>query len=228
MKTTPLRANPPAPDYDGLARIYRALEYLAFGRSLEAARFCFLDRLQDCAHLLVLGEGDGRCLARTLRLMPHLRVTCVDASAAMLRRAAGRLGAEEAARVRFVQADARAFRAPPGIYDAIMTLFFLDGFTDEEVGGIIAGIRPSLRPGARWLTADFALPARTLPRWRAHLWLAVLYAFFRWETGLQVRRLPDIDSLLESAGFRREATRGFQGGLLRSSVFRGPGSACDA
>ena len=35
-----------AADFDRLARPYRALEYLAFGRALETARFRFLDRLR--------------------------------------------------------------------------------------------------------------------------------------------------------------------------------------
>lgn len=208
------------PDYDGLARVYRALELLAFGRDLETARFCFLDRLRDCGQLLVLGEGDGRCLARTLRRQPQLEATCVDASAAMLGRAAGRLGPAEQARVRFVQADVRDFRPAAGAFDGMMTHFFLDGFTDAEVAGIVARVVPALRPAALWLTADFALPERGPGRWRAHAWLAVLYAFFRWRTGLRVRRLPEIEGALAAAGFERVANRELQWGLIRTSVFR--------
>jgi len=208
------------PDYDGLARVYRALEFLAFGRDLEAARFCFLDRLRDCGQLLVLGEGDGRCLARTLRRQPQLKVTCVDASAAMLRRAAGRLDPAEQARVRFVQADVRDLRPAAGAFDGVMTCFFLDGFTDAEVAGIVSRVVPALRPAALWLTADFALPERGLGRWRARVWLAVLYAFFRWRTGLRVRRLPEIEAALAAAGFGRVANRELQWGLIRTSVLR--------
>jgi len=210
----------PPPDYDPLARVYRALEFLAFGRDLETARFCFLDRLEGCAHLLVLGEGDGRCLAQTLRRQPRLEVTCVDASVAMLRRAASRLSPAEQARVRFIQADARGFHPPAGAFDGVITDFFLDGFTDGEVTGIIARVMPALRPAALWLTADFALPDRGPARWRAHIWLAVLYAFFRWRTGLQVRRLPEIETALAAAGFERVAGRELQWGLIRSAVFR--------
>ncbi len=207
------------PNYDRLARPYRALEFLAFGRDLERARFCNLDRLGGCRNLLVLGEGDGRCLARTLELWREVQVTCVDASSAMLRRAAGRLDGRDRARVYFVQSDARDFRPAPRSYDGILTLFFLDGFTNGEVRDLIERVRPSLRADALWLVADFASPPRGLARWRARAWLAVLYRFFRWTTGLRVCRLPATEILLAQAGFRCLAERTFQWGLIRSSVF---------
>ncbi len=82
---------PAAANFDRLARIYRALEFLAFGGALERARFCFLDRLGGCDDILVLGEGDGRCLERLVGLAPHARIRCVDSSPAMLAVAAARV-----------------------------------------------------------------------------------------------------------------------------------------
>jgi ubiquinone/menaquinone biosynthesis C-methylase UbiE len=83
--------NESAANFDRLARIYRALEFVAFGRDLERARYCFLDQLASCRDILVLGEGDGRCLARLVHVAPAARIHCVDASAAMLACAARRL-----------------------------------------------------------------------------------------------------------------------------------------
>ena len=93
--------------FDRLAGIYRGLERLAFGRDLERARFCWLERLSACRSMLILGEGDGRCLERLVRVAPVAHIHCVDASAAMLTRAARRIaGTEAESRVRFEQADA--------------------------------------------------------------------------------------------------------------------------
>ena len=226
MKASPAPVDGGPPDYDGLARTYRALEYLAFGRSLEAARFCFLERLQRRKRILLLADGDVRCLARALRLHPQLEATCVDASAAMLRRAAGRLSGQETARARLIHADARVYDPPPGTFDAVVTHFFLDGFTDQDVRRIVARVAPSLHPMAPWLIADFALPDRAPARWRARVWLLFLYGFFRWQTGLRVGHLPEIGPAMAEAGFDRLAFRDFQGGMIRSSIFafRGTGS----
>ncbi len=208
-------------NFDPLARWYRALEFLAFGRDLERARFCLLDRLADCEEILVLGEGDGRCLARLVQAAPRARVRCLDGSAAMLARAAARLAEQPArSRVSFEQADILAATFPAASYDAVVTCFFLDCFTAAEVEGIVARVAASLRPGARWLFADFAIPPRGFARMRAQIWLGSLYAFFGWRTGLATRRLPPSETILRAAGFVSEAAREFQGGLIRGELFR--------
>lgn len=223
--------NPPAipvaprASFDRLAGVYRALEYLAFGRDLERARFGLLGRLRDCEAILVLGEGDGRCLAQLVRAAPRARIHCVDASAAMLARAAARAqGAGAAERVTFQCADIFQAELPPGAYDAAVTLFFLDCFSPEQTGEIVRRVQRSLRPGAGWLFADFVLPPRGLARLRARLWLRGLYLFFRWQTGLRTRALPPAEEILRAAGFRPEAVRDYQWGLVRSTFMSQPGS----
>jgi ubiquinone/menaquinone biosynthesis C-methylase UbiE len=93
-------------NFDRLAGIYRALEYIAFGRDLERARFFHLDRLSESRSILVLGEGDGRCLERLVSAAPKARIDCLDFSPAMLACAARRIVDHEAVqRVTFRQAD---------------------------------------------------------------------------------------------------------------------------
>lgn len=141
----------------------------------------------------------------------------------MLARAHARLMGQPAqSRVVFTLADVFLIRFPAMHYDAAVTFFFLDCFCPEEVAAIIARVKKSLRPGAPWLFADFAVPSRGLARIRARAWLAVLYAFFRWQTGLAVRALPLSERLLTDAGFFCAKAREFQAGLIRSAVFTTP------
>ena len=208
--------------FDRLARVYRVLEFAAFGRDLERARFCLLEHLSGCRDILVLGEGDGRCLARLVGLAPQARFHCVDASGAMLALARHRLAAAGRAGpcVRFEHADAFSAALAPAHYDAVVTLFFLDCFSTEQVAALRDRIQASLKPGAAWLFADFAVPSQGWQRWRARAWLAVLYAFFRWQTNLAAWSLPDSERLLAEAGWRPEAIREFQGGLVRTVLFQ--------
>jgi SAM-dependent methyltransferase len=210
-------------NFDRLAAPYLFLERLAFGRDLERARFCYLDRLRRCESILLLGEGDGRCAARLLAAAPGARLHCIDASAAMIARARARVaGDPAAARVTFAQADALTSPWPDQAYDAVVTLFFLDCFTAEEVAGLVGRLGPRLRPGSLWLFADFVLPAGGWRRLRARLWLGLLYFFFRWQTRLSARSLPPSEQLLASAGWREEAHCDRQNGLLRTALFRRP------
>jgi cyclopropane fatty-acyl-phospholipid synthase-like methyltransferase len=206
--------------YDQLSHIYRLVEFIAYGRALERARFQHFSRLRDCKHLLLLGDGDGRGLALACRLAPHARIDSLDFSAGMLDHAARRLRPEDRARVTLRQADALTADFPANTYDAVTTLFFLDCFSSEQVRAFIERLRPALKPDALWLYADFALPPRGFFRARAQVWLALMLFFFRWQTGLTVRALPQAEDLLHAAGFRRLAETSWQGGFILSAVFQ--------
>lgn len=212
--------------FDRLARVYHGLEVLAFGRALERARFAFLDRLSDRERILVLGEGDGRCLERLVEAAPKASIVCVDASAAMLERARRRLVTPHArARVEFVHTDLTTFAFEPLRFDAVVTFFVLDCFPEDVVATLVDRIATSLRPGAPWLWADFVLPAKGFARLRARIWLRVLYGFFRIATRIPARRLPATERLLQERGFHSEAAANFSRGLVRSAVWRADLSA---
>lgn len=222
------RNRPPATaNFDPVANWYRALEFVAFGGDLERARFCLLPRLADRRRILILGEGDGRCLARLVALAPAARIDCIDASPAMLAAAARRLPSAARERVTFRCADALAASFGDERYDAILTLFFLDCFRSDQVRSLVSTLGEHAAPEACWLFADFVVPPRGWRRWRAHVWLAVLYTFFRWGTGLRVSRLPDSEAAIASAGFTSTETQTRQHGLLRTTLYRRTGEKAE-
>jgi ubiquinone/menaquinone biosynthesis C-methylase UbiE len=205
--------------FDRVARGYRALEFAAFGRDLERARFAHLGRLAADGDILLLGEGDGRCAARLAAVAPLARIHCVDSSPGMIACAARRVAdAGASARVTFECADLRTFTPRAGAYDGVATLFVLDCFDAQGVASIVARVGTALRPGALWLFADFILPPSGFARLRARAWLAVLYAFFQWETGLQVSALPPSQAILGGAGWQEVEGIDLNGGFVRSAV----------
>ncbi len=206
------------PDFDRLARPYRWLEYLSFGPLLERCRFYRLPELIDARRALVLGDGDGRFLARLLKSNPQLRADAVDLSPAMmqlLNRRAAEAGALD--RVTLHCVDAREF-IPAGSYDLVVTHFFLDCFTTDELRALVGRIRSHLTPGARWVASEFAIPsgAASLP---ARLIVGTLYLAFGLLTGLRIRQLPDHAAALRSAGLSLHARRCWLGGLLASELW---------
>lgn len=205
--------------FDGLASAYLWLERLAFGKDLENARFCHINHLRGCRRVLILGEGDGRFLAQLVRQFPAVQVDCIDASSAMLAKVESRLRAEDRARVNFRHVDALSADFGTSLYDAVVTLFFLDCFTAEEVAGLVDRVLVALREEACWLWADFALPEHGWRRWRAQVWLRGLYCFFRNQTALTACKLPPTEASLATAGLVLRAENSFQAGLLRSAVW---------
>ncbi len=218
-------ASPAPTGFCRLAGVYSFLEKLMFGRQLERARFCHLPHLRDCRDILLLGEGDGRCLARLVKIAPHARFHCVDSSPAMLGRTMARLDAADRARVTVIHADVLAWVPPPAAYDAVVTVFFLDCLSTAEVRSLVEKLAPALRPAARWVWADFVLPERGFARWRAQVWLGAMYRFFRHAAGLAPRHLPPAEDIFHAAGWRPVARQGFQGIFTLSVVFSQPGCA---
>ncbi len=203
---------------DSIARWYRFFEYSAFGRELERRRFEFLPRTTGCKHALMLGEGDGRFLQLFLQQNPEAGVDYVDSSAKMLSLARRRAGSHHA-RVRFHQADALHWTPPGDGYDLIVTHFFLDCFNQSGLVHLIAGIARHTTQ-ATWIVSDFHQPQRGFAALRATCWLRLLYAFFRFTTGLRARKLPDHRTILTANGFRLERAIESEAGLLVSELWR--------
>jgi ubiquinone/menaquinone biosynthesis C-methylase UbiE len=207
-------------NFDGLAPVYRLLEYATFGPMLQRCRTALLPRLAPARHALILGDGNGRFLEQLLRAQPGLRCDSVDISPAMLARQHARLpDGGLAAGARFYQADLRRFTPPGASYDLVVSHFFLDCLNDAEVEALIACIRPRLTPDAAWLVSEFAVAPRGLWRWACRCLIRGLYLAFALLTGLETRRLPDYSAALRRHGFHLAAEQKLLGGLLRAQLW---------
>ena len=203
---------------DPISRWYRWIEYAAFGRALERARWAFVDQLAASRRILIFGEGDGRTLARVLAVAPDARVDVVELSGAMIALARRRAGVS-ANRVRFHQINALTDGWPAGDYDGIVTHFFLDCFREEEVRQLIRGIGERMTAGAIWLVTDFAIPTRGWRQRYASILVEIMYRFFRATTGLKAGSLPDIGKLLSREGMERSRCIETRGGLIRAEIW---------
>ena len=106
---------------------------------------------------LLLGDGDGRFLARFAARSEAL-IDYVDVSARMLELARERVGAARIA----LSPSRRAYAAAPaGEYDLIVTHFFLDCFDERDLECLIARSGAPRNP-ALWIVSEFRQP-----RWAA-------------------------------------------------------------
>jgi len=217
-------------NFDLIARPYRWLEYLSFGPLLERCRFRYLEKLTDCRHALILGDGDGRFTARLLVSNREIEAVAVDSSGGMLRLLTGRvagLGDEAAARLQTWRGNALDFEpealANQAAYDLIATHFFLDCLSGEEVSALIGRLQPHLAPDSIWLVSEFAIPKRQPVGFAARLLIAWLYFAFGLIAGLKVRRLPDYAAAMRAAGFVLSDRGSFLRGILVSEVWKQDG-----
>lgn len=208
----------PAPNFDRLAGIYRWMELFSFGPWLRRCRYAFLADLLGCQRALILGDGDGRFTARLLGANSTVQIDAVDASPAMLKALTDRAKCD---RVRVFQADARRWR-PENTdqpYDLIVTHFFLDCLTTEEVSQLASSLRGYVSAHATWVISEFAVPDNYFGRFVARPSVSVLYWTFAGLTGLSIRKLPEHHFALQEAGFTLQKQQRHLSGLLESELW---------
>jgi ubiquinone/menaquinone biosynthesis C-methylase UbiE len=207
-----------APNFNRLARVYRWMEWFSFGPWLWRCRCAFLGEINSCRRALVLGDGDGRFTSRLLSENQSVLIDAVDASSAMLSEFARRAG-PHAARVRLHLADAREWPPPNSDYDLIVTHFFLDCLTTNDVAQLAARLQSHLQPGTTWVVSEFAIPDSRFGRVLARPLITALYWAFGFLTGLTILRLPHYRDALAHLGFALRRERRWLGGLLVSELW---------
>jgi hypothetical protein len=213
-----LAAEESPPNFNRLARVYRWMEFATFGPWLWWCRCFFLPELMASRRALILGDGDGRFTARLLTVNTAIQVDAVDASSSMLHALARRAG-PHAARISACCADVRRWRPNSLPYDLVVTHFFLDCLTTEEVRDLAERLREAIRPSAFWVVSEFAVPHGRFGRMAARPIVSALYRSFGLLTGLRVRTLPDYPAALGEAGFTLRKRRLWLGGLLVSELW---------
>ncbi|MCE9520753.1 MAG: class I SAM-dependent methyltransferase [Verrucomicrobia bacterium] len=208
--------------FDRLAPIYHLIERIAAGDKMQRCRTAFLDQIPTPQNILTLGEGHGQFLHECLRRFPKSHITCVDASAGMIRQARSNLANHglDDSRVHWIQADVLSWTTPQAVFDLIATHFFLDCFRADQLNDLIPSIAGAAAPNATWLLADFQVAAKGWQRVRTRAILAIMYAFFRLTTRLPARALTPPDPYLERAGFQRHDRIEIEWGLLKSDWWR--------
>jgi hypothetical protein len=138
----------------------------------------------------------------------------------LLLRRCHRAAPSSASRVELHHAEALTFVSKPRstAYDLVVTHFFLDCLTQQQVEALVCAVTQSLTPGALWLVSDFHIPA-TAMRLPATLLVRGLYLAFRILTGLRTRHLPEHALALERAGFTRVAHQESFFGLLLTELW---------
>ena len=203
--------------WDLVARWYRPLEYAVFGRSLERCREHFIPQISEAALVLIVGDGDGRFLARFAAAAPKAIIDAVDISPGMIALARARTNR---ANVSFHCADATEAHFEQASYDLIATHFFLDCFDERSLATLVQRLAQATAPGSRWVISEFQQPPHGVWKYAGRLLIATMYLFFRLTTRLNARHIPHYGPLLEAAGFQLETRRTFSGGLLAAELWR--------
>ncbi|MFD5567294.1 class I SAM-dependent methyltransferase [Streptomyces cadmiisoli] len=182
-------------------------------------------------HVLDLGCGTGASTRALLRVAPRARITGVDASPGMLRRA---LAKPWPARVRFLHLTAEdVATAGEGPFDAVFAAYLFRNVADPD--RVLETVRALLRPGGRLAVHEYSLSGSAVHR---ALWTAVcrgviipagtvsgdrdLYRHL-WRSVLAFDTAPVFADRMRRAGFtgvRAAPVAGWQTGIVHTFLAR--------
>ncbi|BAU86622.1 methyltransferase [Streptomyces laurentii] len=235
-----LREHDLARAFDHAACTYDSLTSLNPGHHTDLLRSARRLRLPDDGaglHVLDLGCGTGASTRALLSAAPRARITAVDASAGMLRRAQAK---PWPARVRFLHLTAEEVTtAGEGPFDAVFAAHLFRNVTDPDA--VLGSVRSLLRPGGRISAHEYTLSGRRLHR---ALWTAVCHgvvipagtltgdrALYRhlWHSVIAFDTAPAFADRLMRAGLtgvRVAPVAGWQTGIVHTFLARnGPSPA---
>ena len=226
VSPSPPRLPPAHPlgTFDRISPVYDLLARLTFGGAIQRAQRRLLDELPQAPRVLLLGGGSGWLLSELCRRAPGAEVVSIDASLAMNRSAARRLERLRrqgfTPRVTLLTASHAILDIPPWSelppFDLLITPFFLDIFSPEELPDLMRALSARLTPEGCWLFADFCPPLRG---WRAGI-LWVMYRFFRIVARLENQALGDFPACFRQLGFSAERAERLGAGMILSASWR--------
>lgn len=199
-------------DFDRIAWIYDSLARLVFGKSITEAQTAFLEEIPENADVLIVGGGTGWILKALDELDKSINVVFVDLSAKMVNKAKQRAPFKNLE----VTFNAGSYEHVYGLYDVIITNFFLDVFDEKTVPNVIKTLRFRLKAGGYWLITDFVKGAG----WWQDILISIMYRFFRITTKLEGKRLLNFDVWLKKNGLSEAISRKFHHGMIKSSIYK--------
>lgn len=199
-----------AQGFDLLAPVYDGLAHGVIGKGIKESQKYFLNRLPTEGTVLILGGGTGWILPVLVAMRPQLTIDYIELSEKMLQRAKAQHASD---RIQFIQGTENDI--PARKYDAVITNFYLDLFTDLTLPGVVHKIKASINDNAPWLVTDF------IKTKRIHgMMLWIMYRFFRVVAAIEAKTLPAWPEILSKAGAGMEEEKIFSNGFIKTALFR--------
>lgn len=201
----------PSRGFDRLAAIYDPLARIVYGRSIVDSQTCFLDCVLPGSRVLILGGGTGWLLRELYKQHPDCEVWYIESSARMLQRAIKK--GNESGRIHFIHGCETDI--PDVAFDAVITHFVLDLYTEQDLDRLIRQIMSVSKPSVRWLVADFVNDGR----WWQQVMLNLMYKFFQMTCRIRVNVLPNWREAFLRSGLTLVADEKYCNGFIASKLY---------
>lgn len=195
--------------FNWIARSYDSLVRFAFGDQLYRAQLYFVNEINNNDRVLIIGGGSGKFLRDLLKMKPGIDVVYVEASSKMI----GLAQKVTQSKVTFIHGTEDDI--PAQLFDVVITNFFLDLFTEDEISPVVKKISSNLRVSGKWLITDF----EKTEKFSHQLVLWLMYRFFRVTGSIDAKGLAQWRPVLAAANLTLQNAKSFSDGFVSTSVF---------
>lgn len=196
--------------FNWIAPYYDQLAAFIFGKSILEAQLCYLELIPPNAKILVLGGGTGKWISELIQFNNTCKIWFVDASSKMVELAKDNL--KDTEQVAFIHGAED--KIPKLQFDVIITHFFLDMFTNQQLYNLIGKLVNDTNSPSMWIAADF----EKSKYWHALL-LRFMFLFFRQSGTMDNNELPDWNAILKSHRFKIAASKSSFGKFIQSRLY---------
>ncbi|MDN5285983.1 MAG: methyltransferase protein [Mucilaginibacter sp.] len=203
-----------AANFNNSAWFYDRLSRLVYGKALVNSQLYLLQFIKPGSNILIVGGGTGWILEELTKLHPSdLCITYVEVAAGMMTLSQKRnTGKNEVIYIN----DAIEHVILPSDFDAVITPFLFDNFTEHTLKTVFTHIHQSLKPDGLWLNADFQLTGK----WWQQVLLKSMFVFFRIVCGIEASKLPEIAAYFTINGYNVIEKKTFFYDFMVARVYR--------
>ena len=211
-------------NFDYIAPYYSLGEKYFFGEKLNFHRRLFPHTLRTSNKVLLLGEGRGKFLQYLLKENNSCEITIIESSKRMAESIYNLIPRRDRFRVEIKNISVNHYKSDHK-FDLICSFFFWDCFSEYQLNRYIPLMVDLLGNKGYWHNADFVDHSKIncYQTLKNFIFIRSLYLFFNYTTGLDVKTVFPVCSLILKSNMRLIHSVESSNNLLKSDLFRKTG-----
>jgi len=208
--------------FNRIAPFYNIASVISSFNKIHKSQTWLLSKQMKFSKVLIIGGGDGKFLLEAMKQGLSEQYYYIDISDAMIKLAQSKIKKQLPLSLSSVIFICGSYQDIPENekFDLIVTPYFLDCFSDDELSLVVDKLYSQLTIEGTWFFADFNIPEGSFRSFIFKNIIQLLYGIFNLFCDLRVNRLPDFSKEFCKYGFTILYEKYFLGGLLVARIYK--------
>ncbi len=208
--------------FNTIAPFYNVVSTVFSFNQIHKSQTWLLSKKMQFSKSLIMGGGDGKFLLEAMKQGLSDQYYYIDISDAMIKLARSKIEKQLPSLLNSVVFICGSYQdiSATGKFDLIVTPYFLDCFSEDELSIITAKLHAHLTIEGTWFFTDFNIPEDSFRTFIFKNIIRLLYGIFDLFCNWELNRLPDFSKEFCKYGFTILHEKYFLGGLLVSRIYK--------